>query len=173
MSGPSAVTDLRGQSLYFSVVLMWAEPQPLNGLLQHYTVTYAVNGSSTLSNMTRTTSFTVSNLYPNTQISDISVTATTGGGEGPAEMLMSLTTLDKPGMSVCLSVCLSVYLPVYLPACLPLCLSVCLPVCLPACMSACLSVCVSVCPSSVCVSVCLCLSYCLSICLSICPNIFR
>ena len=125
-TGPSAVRNLRGQPLYFSVVLMWAEPQPLNGLLQHYTVTYTVNGSSTLSNMTRTTSFTASNLYPNTQISDISVTATTGGGEGPAAILMSLATLDRPGMSVCLSV---------------VCLSVCL------CLSYCLSTCLSVCPN--------------------------
>ena len=99
-TGPSAVTDLTGQPLCFSVVLMWAEPQPLNGLLQHYTVTYTVNGSSTLSTMTRTTSFTVSNLYPNTEISDISVTASTGGGEGPAAMLESLTTLDRPGEKI-------------------------------------------------------------------------
>jgi len=86
---PSAVRDLTGQGLYFSVVLMWVKHQPLNGLLQHYTVTYTVNGSSTVSAMSQATFFTVSNLYPNTEIANIS---------SPEALLDSLTTLTRPGM---------------------------------------------------------------------------
>ncbi len=93
---PSAVSELRGEAMLFSVVLTWREPVPLNGILNRYTIRYSVNGSSEITNSTRDTTFSITDLNPNTVVSNIRVIAATGAGDGPPQMLSNIITLDKP-----------------------------------------------------------------------------
>ncbi len=94
---PSAVRELRGEAMLFSVVLTWSEPVPLNGILNRYTIRYSVNGSSEITNTTENTTFSITDLDPNTVVSNIRVIAATGAGDGPPQMLTDITTLDRPG----------------------------------------------------------------------------
>ncbi len=95
---PSAVRGLNGMAMLFSVMLTWREPDPLNGILSGYTIRYySVNGSSEITNTTRGTTFSITDLNPNTVVSNIRVIAATGAGDGPPQMLTDITTLDRPG----------------------------------------------------------------------------
>ncbi len=93
---PSAVRGLNGVAMLFSVMLTWREPVPLNGILNRYTIRYSVNGSSEITNTTRDTTFSITDLNPNTVVSNIRVIAATGAGDGPPQMLNDITTLDRP-----------------------------------------------------------------------------
>ncbi len=95
---PSAVRDLNGVAMLFSVMLTWSEPVPLNGILNRYTIRYSVNGSSEITNTTRDTTFSITDLNPNTVVSNIRVIAATGAGDGPPPpQMLDITTLDRPG----------------------------------------------------------------------------
>ncbi len=93
---PSAVRNLNGVAMLFSVMLTWREPDPLNGILNRYTIRYSVNGSSEITNTTRDTTFSITDLNPNTVVSNIRVIAATGAGDGPPQMSSDITTLDRP-----------------------------------------------------------------------------
>ena len=94
--GPTAVRNLTGEPMLFSVLLTWSEPVPLNGILNRYTIRYSVNGSSEITNTTRDTTFSITDLNPNTVVSNIRVIAATGAGDGPPQMLNDIITLDRP-----------------------------------------------------------------------------
>ena len=82
--------------MIFSVVLTWSEPVSLNGILSRYTIRYSVNGSSEITNTTTDTTFSITDLNPNTVVSNIRVTAATGAGDDPTRTLSDITTLDGP-----------------------------------------------------------------------------
>ncbi len=82
--------------MLFSVLLTWSEPVPLNVILNRYTIRYSVNGSSEITNTTRDTTISITDLNPNTVVSNIRVIAATGAGDGPPQMLNEITTLDRP-----------------------------------------------------------------------------
>ncbi len=82
--------------MFFSIILTWSEPVPLNGILNRYTIRYSVNGSSEITNTTRDTTFSITDLNPNTVVSNIRVLAATGAGDGPPQMFSTIITLDKP-----------------------------------------------------------------------------
>ena len=77
-------------------MLMWTEPQPLNGILSHYTIQYSLNGID-LTNTTSNTEFSILNLNTSTTVSNIFISATTGGGKGPLSDVFNTSTLQKPG----------------------------------------------------------------------------
>ncbi len=94
--GPTAVRNLTGEPMLFSVLLTWSEPVSLNGILNRYTIRYSVNGSSEITNTTRDTTFSITDLNPNIVVSNIRVIAATGAGDGPPQMLNDITTQDRP-----------------------------------------------------------------------------
>ncbi len=95
-AGPSNVRNLERVGLFFSVLLTWSEPIPLNGILNRYTIRYSVNGSSEISNTTRDTTFSITDLNPNTVVSNIRVTASTGAGDGPPQIIGDIRTQHRP-----------------------------------------------------------------------------
>ena len=98
-SAPGPVTNLMGKPTLKTVVLTWSHPRNLNGILRPYTVTYRVNGSNPVTRNTDdqdTTTLTIPSLFPQTTISDISVTASTGGGPAPEVTLEDVVTLTQP-----------------------------------------------------------------------------
>ena len=98
IAGPTEVLNLEGMARLFSVDLTWNEPAQPNGVIGSYTIQYSVNGSSLMSDMSTTTMFTISGLNPNTVVSNITVFATTGGGDSPLMRIQEpITTLDAPG----------------------------------------------------------------------------
>ena len=79
-------------------MLTWSPPQPPNGIITQYTVTYRVNGSDPI---TRNTDdpvimYTIPSLFPQTTISNISVRASTSAGPGPEVTLEDVVTLTRP-----------------------------------------------------------------------------
>ncbi len=94
------VHDISVAAALYSVNISWKEPEPLNGILVHYTIQYTINGTLQLLQTTNNTNFSIPNLTPNTLVSDITVSATTGGGEGPAVIAPNITTLSRPGKAV-------------------------------------------------------------------------
>ena len=96
-TGPTEILSLDAKVGLFSVVLTWKEPILLYGILRHYTVQYTVNGTIQRLQTVNYNSFFISNLYPSTVVSDISVSAVTGGGTGPSVTIPNITTLDEPG----------------------------------------------------------------------------
>ncbi len=94
------VHDISVAAALSSVNISWKEPEPLNGILVHYTIQYTINRTLQLLQTTNNTNFSIPNLTPNTLVSDITVSATTGGGEGPAVTAPNITTLSRPGKAV-------------------------------------------------------------------------
>ncbi len=92
---PTQVRNLKAVPMIFSIVFTWSEPVPLNGILNRYTIRYSVNGSSEITNTTRDTTFSITDLNPNTVVSNIRVIAATGAGDGPPQMLNDVNTLDR------------------------------------------------------------------------------
>ncbi len=96
-TGPTEVRNLKWKARLYSIFLSWEIPKQLNGVLEYYTITYAVNKSHQVHQFTNITSFSIPNLTPNTLVSDITVSAITEVGEGPAVTVNNITTLDRPG----------------------------------------------------------------------------
>ncbi len=94
---PGMTNNLTLIRQYFSVIVTWNEPVPLNGILSHYTIRYTLNGTNLTQNSTVTYS-TISNLSPNMRVSNITISATTGGGEGPPSIEYDISTRPKPCM---------------------------------------------------------------------------
>ncbi len=57
-------------------------------------IRYSLNGNHQLLQTTNNTNFSIPNLTPNTLVSDITVSATTGGGEGPTVMVANFLPSD-------------------------------------------------------------------------------
>ena len=99
-SAPGPVLSLMGTPTLSTVILTWSPPQQRNGIIAHYTVTYRVNRHAPVTrdiNNPDTTTFTISSLFPQTTISDISVRASTSaGGPGPERTLEDVVTLTRP-----------------------------------------------------------------------------
>ena len=94
---PTEVRNLRSTSRILSVTLSWDVPNQLNGILLHYTIRYSINGTSQMPQTTSDTNFTISSLMADTSVSNISVIATTGGGDGPPTTTGDTQTLSRPG----------------------------------------------------------------------------
>ncbi len=92
---PAMVSNLKAEGRYFSINVYWREPVPLNGILLNYTIKYTINGTSS-TQTTKLTTFMISNLTLNMRVSNISVSATTGGGEGPLSEILNAFTLARP-----------------------------------------------------------------------------
>ena len=91
------VRNLIGTPKFYTVELTWEEPSQLNGILSQYTILYSINGSAPIRNTTTISAFSISNLNLNTLVSNITVYATTGGGDGPSVMLQNvIITFDRP-----------------------------------------------------------------------------
>ena len=91
------VRNLVGTPKLYAIDLTWDAPSQLNGILVQYTILYSVNGSALIRRTTTSTTFITIDLNPNTRVSNITVYATTGGGDGPFVMLQSaIITLDRP-----------------------------------------------------------------------------
>ena len=95
---PSIVLNLAVIPRIFSIDLTWDEPAQLIGILSQYTILYSVNGSALIRNTTIMTTFSMIDLNPNLMVSNITVYATTGGGDGPSAMVVPnlIITLDRP-----------------------------------------------------------------------------
>ena len=91
------VRNLVGTPQLFTIDLTWDVPAQLNGILIQYTILYSVNGSALIRRTTTLTTFVIIDLNPNTRVSNITVYATTGVGDGPFVMLQSaIITFDRP-----------------------------------------------------------------------------
>ena len=98
-SAPGPVSNLMGRPTLTTVMLTWSPPLQRNGIISSYTVTYRVNGSDPVTRNTddpHTTTFTISSLFPQTTISNISIRASTGAGPGPEITLEDVVTLIRP-----------------------------------------------------------------------------
>ncbi len=82
--------------MFFSVLLTWSEPVPLNGILNRYTIRFSVNGSSEIIHTTRDTTFSITGLNPDTVVSNIRVLAATGAGDGPPHTIADIKILSRP-----------------------------------------------------------------------------
>ena len=91
---PTKVLNLMGTPDLISVELTWREPSPPNGFITSYTITYSVNGSSTITNTSTDPRFKITELRPQTVVSGITVTASTRIGPGPPVTYRNITTLD-------------------------------------------------------------------------------
>ena len=91
------VGNLIGTPQLFTINLTWDVPPQLNGIIIQYTILYSVNGSALIRNTTTLTTFVIIDLNPNTRVSNITVYATTGVGDGPVVMLQcAIITLQRP-----------------------------------------------------------------------------
>ena len=93
---PGPVSSLRSTLTLNSVVLSWSVPQEPNGLVIDYKITYSVNDSSTITNTTPATTFSITSLMPQTRVHNVSVVARTGAGLGETATLPDLVTPRKP-----------------------------------------------------------------------------
>ena len=99
---PGFVAGLTGQVTFFTVELSWSPPQVPNGVIISYDVMFTVNDSTPIhtTNMAATSSAPsciISDLTPQTSISDITVTARTRIGPGPPTAFSDIfTTLCEP-----------------------------------------------------------------------------
>ncbi len=84
------------EAKYFSILLTWSAPESLNGILMHYNIQYSVNGTRP-THATTDLIFSISNLTPNMTVHNITVSATTGGGQGPLAHIKGIRTLHAPG----------------------------------------------------------------------------
>ena len=91
---PTGVLNLMGTPDLISVELTWHEPSPPNGVITNYTITFSVNGSSTITGKSIDTRFKIAGLRPQTVVSGITVTASTRIGSGPLVTYRNITTLD-------------------------------------------------------------------------------
>ena len=99
---PGPVSGLTGSSKFYSLELSWSPPQIPNGVLTSYVIMYTVNSSSSaLGDSVMATleppSYTISNLEPQTTITNIIVTAHTQIGPGLSVQFSNIfSTLAKP-----------------------------------------------------------------------------
>ncbi len=95
---PSEVHSIVVHPKLFSVLLMWSVPKQTNGIIIHYTIQYYVNEMSRIFNTTNNiTRYSITGLNSSTLVSYITISATTGAGEGPVTNVRNITTLDRPG----------------------------------------------------------------------------
>ncbi len=99
LSGPTSVRNLMYESRFFSVILSWDIPDSLNGILLYYNVKYTVNETNRKLETVKFNTFSISNLYPNTSITNVSVFATNQEGDGEPVILEITSTLEKPSTS--------------------------------------------------------------------------
>ena len=102
-SAPGPVSNLTMNVTLTSVNLFWRPPEQHNGILTRYEVTYRVNGSNEVINVSSeslSTTFTIQSLTPETGVVDISVSAYTSAGRGPSVMGPNVVTLTRPRESV-------------------------------------------------------------------------
>ena len=92
------MSNLTGQTTLTSIVLTWSAPQEPNGVIISNEVTYKVSdGNLATTNITHlSTIFTISSLTPGTNVTEISVSAYTSVGRGPAVLIPILMTLTVP-----------------------------------------------------------------------------
>ena len=99
---PGPVAGLTGQVTFFTVELSWSPPQVPNGVIISYDVMFKVNDSTPIrtTNVAATSgppSHTISDLTPQTTISDITVTARTRIGPGQSTAFSNIfTSFSKP-----------------------------------------------------------------------------
>ena len=95
---PGAVSNLTGESKFSFITLSWSAPQEPNGAIISYEVTYRVSDGNLVTTNTSnlSTTFTITSLYPGTNVTEISVRAYTSAGWGEAESFNLLTTLEEP-----------------------------------------------------------------------------
>ena len=75
---------------------MWSAPQEPNGVIISYEVTYRVSDGNLVTTNTTdlSTTFTISSLTPGTNVTEISVSAYTSVGRGPAVMIPHLMLME-------------------------------------------------------------------------------
>ena len=98
-SAPGPVSKLTINVTLTSVNLFWSPPEQHNGILTHYEVTYKLNGSNEVINVSSeslSTTFTIQSLTPETGVVNVLVSAYTSAGQGPPVMGPNVTTLTRP-----------------------------------------------------------------------------
>ena len=99
---PGHVSGLTGYAKIYTMELSWSPPQMPNGVLTSYDIMYTVNDSffSPADSVMATSElpiYTISNLEPQTTITNIIITARTQIGPGPSAQFSNIfTTLAKP-----------------------------------------------------------------------------
>ena len=98
LSVPSAVTNFTIKVTLTSIVLTWSAPEEPNGLIIFYEVNYRVNDGElvTASTASLGTTFTISPLTPGTNVTEISVSASSTTYEGERIAVDFITTLKQP-----------------------------------------------------------------------------
>ena len=93
---PGVVSDFTGQPKFTSIVLTWSAPQEPNGVIISYEVTYRVSGGNLVTTNTTDLRFTIPSLTPDTNVTEISVSAYTSVGRGNPVQIPHLMTLAAP-----------------------------------------------------------------------------
>ena len=99
---PGPVSNLTGYAKFYTMVLSWSPPQMPNGVLTSYDIMYTVNSSSffpadSVMATSEPRSYIISNLEPQTTVTNITITACTQIEPGPSVQFSSIfTTLAKP-----------------------------------------------------------------------------
>ena len=99
---PGPVSGLTGYAKFYTLQLSWSPPKMHNGVLTSYDIMYSLNGSpSSLTVSVMATSdpptYIISNLEPQTTITNVTITAHTQMGPGPSALFSNVfTSLIKP-----------------------------------------------------------------------------
>ena len=93
---PGTVSKIMVNTLFHSVVMTWSAPQEPNGVIISYQVNYRVDGSDIVTVSVTSTTFTIRELVPGTNVTQISVSAYTSVGQGPSTQHEDVMTLDSP-----------------------------------------------------------------------------
>jgi len=89
---PTGVSDLRSLPSLTSLSLTWQRPNPTNGRISGYAVSYSVNGRDTIEEVALNTRHTITGLDPGAVV-DVTITPSTKAGAGPTTRLSRFSTL--------------------------------------------------------------------------------
>ena len=92
---PGIISRITADSYFDYVTFTWSAPEP-NGVIISYQVTYRVDGSEIVTVNVTSTTFTIRELVPGTNVTQISVSAYTSVGQGPSTQHEDVKTLDSP-----------------------------------------------------------------------------
>ena len=90
---PGVVLNLTGQPKFTSIVLTWSTPQEPNGVIISYEVTYSFSDGNVVTANTTDLRFTIPSLTPDTNVTDISVSAYIIMGRGDPVQISHLVTV--------------------------------------------------------------------------------
>ena len=97
-SVPGSVPNFMAEAQFISVVFTWDQiaPENRNGMIIAYELTYRVNGSAMMMNVSSSTFVFSDDLDRSTNVTDISIRAYTGAGPGEARTAGNVLIPNTP-----------------------------------------------------------------------------